>query len=44
MERRFGALLASVEERVWAADKAVLEEWGLRTLEAGSLENVFNEI
>ena len=40
LERRFGALPAGVKDRVAAADTAALEAWGLRVLDAGSLEDV----
>jgi flagellar biosynthesis/type III secretory pathway protein FliH len=40
LERRFGALPAEVKARVAAADTAALEVWGLRVLDAGSLEDV----
>jgi hypothetical protein len=41
LEQRFGALPAWVGERVAAAEPAALEEWGLRVLDAGSLDDVF---
>jgi hypothetical protein len=40
LERRFGALPDWARERVAAADAAALEEWGLRVLDAGSLDEV----
>ena len=40
LERRFGALPGWVRDRIAAADTASLEEWGLRVLDAGSLEDV----
>jgi hypothetical protein len=40
LERRFGALPASARDRVSAADTVMIEEWGLRLLEAASLEEV----
>jgi hypothetical protein len=40
LERRFGALPAGVRERVAAADAAALETWGLRVLDAGSIDDV----
>jgi len=40
LERRFGALPVRVKERVAAADAAALETWGLRVLDAGSLDDV----
>ncbi len=41
LERRFGVLPTWVRERVGAAETHVLEEWGLRVLEAASLDEVF---
>ncbi len=38
LERRFGALPAPVRDRI--ADTATLEAWGLRVLDAGSLDEV----
>jgi hypothetical protein len=40
LERRFGALPDWARDRIAAADTATLEEWGLRVLEAASLEDV----
>jgi hypothetical protein len=40
LERRFGVLPASARDRVLAADTVMIEEWGLRLLEAASLEEV----
>jgi hypothetical protein len=40
LERRFGALPTEVRARVAAADTAALEAWGLRVLDAGSLDDV----
>jgi hypothetical protein len=40
LERRFGALPDWVRDRIAAADTASLEEWSLRLLDAGSLEDV----
>lgn len=40
LERRFGVLPGSVRDRVLAADTATIEEWGLRVLDAASLEQV----
>jgi hypothetical protein len=40
LERRFGALPAEVRDRVAGADAAALETWGLRSVNAGSLEDV----
>jgi hypothetical protein len=43
MERRFGKLPGLVTERVLAADTHLLEEWGLRILDAANLEDVPSE-
>jgi hypothetical protein len=43
LERRFGALPDAVKDRVGAADIAMLEEWGMRILDAGALDDVFGE-
>ena len=43
LERRFGALPSSVKERVQSANTAVLEEWGMRILDAESLDGVFGD-
>jgi hypothetical protein len=40
LERRFGALPGWARDRIAAADTAALEGWGLRILDAGSLEDV----
>lgn len=40
LERRFGALPAAVKDRVAAADPSTMEEWGLRVLDAKSLDDV----
>jgi hypothetical protein len=40
LERRFGALPAWARDRIAAADTAMLEDWGLRVLDAGSLDDV----
>jgi hypothetical protein len=40
LERRFGALPAWVRDRVATADTTALEEWGLRILDGGGLEDV----
>lgn len=40
MERRFGALPSWARDRIAAADTATLEEWGLRVLDAASLDDV----
>ena len=41
LERRFGPLPETVIARLHAADLATLEDWGLRLLDAGVLEEVF---
>jgi hypothetical protein len=41
LERRFGVLPGWARDRVLAADTSVLEEWGLRVLDAATLEEVF---
>ena len=40
LERRFGVLPDWARDRITAADTLSLEEWGLRVLDAGSLEDV----
>ena len=40
LERRFGVLPPAVRDRIAAADTAALETWGLRVLDAGSLDDV----
>jgi len=40
LERRFGVLPDWARDRIAAADSAALEEWGLRVLDAGSLDDV----
>jgi hypothetical protein len=40
MESRFGALPGWARDRIAAADTAALEEWGLRLLDAGSLDDI----
>ncbi len=40
LERRFGALPDLARVRVLAADTDTLEEWGLRVLEAATLDEV----
>jgi hypothetical protein len=40
LERRFGALPVGIRDRIAAADTAALETWGLRVLDAGSLDDV----
>jgi hypothetical protein len=41
LERRFGALPDWARDRVLAADTDMTEEWGLRVLDAASLDDVF---
>jgi hypothetical protein len=41
LERRFGVLPAWARDRVLAADTSMIEEWGLRVLDAKTLEEVF---
>jgi hypothetical protein len=41
VERRFGVLSTWVHERVAAAETAALDEWGLRVMEPGPLDDVF---
>jgi predicted transposase YdaD len=41
LERRFGPLPEWAVSRLRAADSTVLETWGLRLIDAGSLEEVF---
>jgi hypothetical protein len=41
LERRFGVLPAWVAARVMVAETGALEEWGLRVLDAASLDEVF---
>ena len=43
LERRFGVLPAWAHQQIEQSEKAALEAWGLRLLEAGSLEEVFRE-
>jgi hypothetical protein len=43
LERRFGPLPRWASERIERAERPLLEEWGLRVLEAGSLEEVFRD-
>jgi hypothetical protein len=43
LERRFGALPDSVSERVRSAEIASLEQWGVRVLDAGGIDDVFGE-
>lgn len=40
LERRFGAVPDWARDRVLAADTATMEEWGLRVLDAATLEEV----
>ena len=40
LERRFGTLPGWAQDRIAAADTAVLEDWGMRVLDAGSLDDV----
>jgi hypothetical protein len=40
LERRFGILPAWARERIATADTDALEEWGLRVIDAGSLDAV----
>ena len=40
LERRFGVLPDWARDRIAAADTAALEDFGLRVLDAGSLEDV----
>ena len=40
LERRFGALPVWARDRIASADTVALEEWGLRVLDAGSLDDV----
>ncbi len=41
LERRFGVLPDWARDRVLAADTDMMEEWGLRVLDAASLDEVF---
>lgn len=41
LEGRFGALPDAVRQRVQAADLAMLQTWGMRILDAESLDGVF---
>jgi hypothetical protein len=43
LERRFGPLPRWACERIEQAERTLLEEWGLRVLEAGTLEEVFRD-
>ena len=40
LERRFGALPGWARDRIATADTAALEDWGLRVLDAASLDDV----
>jgi hypothetical protein len=42
LERRFGALPDWARDRVRAAGTVAMEEWGLRVLDAASLEEVLD--
>ncbi len=41
LKRRFGVLPGWARDRVLAADTDTMEEWGLRVLDAASLDEVF---
>jgi hypothetical protein len=41
LDRKFGPIADGVHERIAAADQAQLEAWGLRLLEASSIEELF---
>ena len=41
LTRRFGPLPAWAEQQLDTADAATLEQWGLRLLEATSMEDMF---
>ncbi len=41
LERRFGLLPGWATDRVLAADTETIEEWGLRMLDAATLDEVF---
>jgi hypothetical protein len=43
LERRFGRLPDWAADRVRAADTGLLEEWGLRILDGGGLDDVLGE-
>ncbi len=43
LERRFGALPDTVADRVRSADIALLEQWGVRVLDAANMDDVFKE-
>ncbi|MBF0627099.1 MAG: DUF4351 domain-containing protein [Magnetococcales bacterium] len=43
LQRRFGTLPDWASERITKADSSSLEEWGVRVLDAHSLEEVFRE-
>ena len=43
LERRFGPLPAWVEDKLCDADNASLESWGIRLLDANTLEAVFHQ-
>jgi hypothetical protein len=42
LERRFGTLPDTAKDRIAAADVSSLEEWSLRVLDAGSLDEVLH--
>ncbi len=42
LERRFGVVPAWAKDRVLEADTVMMEGWGLRLLDAASLEEVFD--
>ena len=42
LERRFGMLPDTVKHRIASADVPELEEWSLRLLDAGSLDDVLH--
>jgi flagellar biosynthesis/type III secretory pathway protein FliH len=43
LARRFGTLPDAITDRVRSAGIELLEEWGLRTLDAADLDHVFSE-
>ncbi len=40
LERRFGTLPAAAKDRIAAADSATLDEWTIRVLDAGTIDDV----
>jgi hypothetical protein len=42
LERRFGVLPSAARDRVAAADLSTLEVWGVRVLDAGTLDEVLS--